>query len=81
MFLFFPQVPVIVNTDYVNEDNIDLLSPNEHITDSEVSVFYISFRMITSLEITVGHHLWKSAFEYNFQLHSWKLYSKTLFHR
>ena len=35
----------------------------------------------TSLEITVGHHLWKSVFEYNFQLWSWKLYSKTLFHR
>ena len=34
-----------------------------------------------SLEITVGHHLWKSVFEYNFQLWSWKLYSKTLFHR
>ena len=36
---------------------------------------------IPSLEITVGHHLWKSVFEYNFQLYSWKLYSKTLFHR
>ena len=34
-----------------------------------------------SLEITVGHHLWKSVFEYNFQFYSWKLYSKTLFHR
>ena len=34
-----------------------------------------------SLEITVGHHLWKSVFEHNFQLYSWKLYSKTLFHR
>ena len=41
----------------------------------------ISRLVYTSLEITVGHHLWKSIFEYNFQLYSWKLYSKTLFHR
>ena len=47
-----------------------------------LTVFHALAKMsCSSLEITVGHHLWKSVFEYNFQLHSWKLYSKTLFHR
>ena len=46
-----------------------------------MSVMFIKKNCCKSLEITAGHHLWMSVFEYNFQLYSWKLYSKTLFHR
>ena len=44
---------------------------------------HISSKLNKVLQIpslTVEHHLWKSVFEYNFQLESWKLCSKKLFH-
>ena len=38
------------------------------MADSKLQVFITIYHNLSSLEITVGHHLWKSVFEYNFQL-------------
>ena len=39
---FKQQVPVVVNADYANEGSIDLITSNEHIIDSEVSVHILT---------------------------------------
>ena len=44
-------------------------------------ILLMVFSCKASFEITVGHHLWKSVFEYNFQLSQLEIILKNALHR